>query len=481
MSRYIFLFCAVFAGLSFKTDAQSKNNGKKWTLEDCIQYASNNNLQIQSSAQDVELNKNRLYQAKGRLLPDLTGSGSQQYVYGKSIDPFTNQFTTQPVKSNNFQLASTLTIFNGFQSINSIRQAQIDVKASNYNLEQMKYTTTLNVIDLYTQILYNMEILQKSKYLLQTTNEQLARTEKLVKAGALPESSALNIASQKATDELNIVKAENNLSLSKLNLVQLLQIPLKDTFEIETPVIDSLLETHPIPFTSEDIYHVAENSQPGIKNADLNIARADLGVTIARGIRSPSITLQGGVLSQYSSIGSSTSYVVTNNLVPIGFLNTDPTQVVSSYEIKSESHHLNFSEQVDQNKRGFLIFNLNIPIFNHLQTSAAINNAKIVRNKAVIDAKINRTKLRQSIELAYVDAKNAQKNYASTQKQVESLRELLRVTQERVNNGVETAVDYIVAKNNLNKAESDFITAKYQYFFNMKILDFYMNKPLMMQ
>jgi outer membrane protein len=477
---------SLIAKLAF---AQGGGNAEAWTLQECIDYAIKNNIQVKQSELNMAQRDVELIRSKADLLPSLNSNSNLTYNVGRSINPFTNQFEERPVTGHNYGLNTNVVLFNGMQKINSIRRSNIEKEASWFDYEATKNNVSLNISATYIQILFNKEIYENAKKRLEVTQQQLERTEKLVMVGALPQANLLDLKAQKASDELAITNAENQLDLSYLQLKQLLQLPMSRNLNIVVPPVE--VDRVVYPESADQIYTYAVDNQPAIKAAQFRVKSSNYSLEMAKANRMPTLTAFAGLSSLYSSLapneilrigaptqpfyptigyviapdGSPTNEVRSRNAIPVPI---DQNDVVPN----------TYFNQLDFNFRYFMGLSLNIPIFNGYQVKTSIANATINQERArytEIDAK---NQLRQNIEQAYNDVRAAAKRYYSTLNRVESLQEVFRSNQQRLEAGVINAVDYNIAKNNLDIAESELIQAKYDYIFKMKVLDFYTGKPL---
>lgn len=473
------LFKKVFAAAAMLTLPYFAQ-AQEYTIQQCVEFALKNNIALKINSLTVEGNQANLIQSKMARLPNLNAFANQGFNIGRNIDPFTNSFTTDPVRSNNFNLSTNVTLFNGFRQVNAIKQNQITLEASQFDLEKAKNDLTLDIINAYVTIMFNREIWGVSKLQLSNTEEQLDRTMKLIAAGSLPEANKYNLISQKALDEQSVTNAENNVMLANLRLKQLLQIPDTQPFEIVMPQVGEPA-SNLLTMAAVDVYKIAEGSQPQVKSADKNIEGANLGIEIAKGNSYPTLTLNGSIGAIYSS--QNVNRVLnpdqsTWSTQPIGFLANDPTQVVNTISPKFNVESRSFFSQLDQSRNQNFSLALNIPIFNRYQIKTAVANAKIQQERATLNAMNVRNQLRQIIEQAYADARAANKTYDANKVRVEASEQALKVAEQRLNLGSGNATDYSVAKNNLNIAQSELIRAKYNYILRIKVLDFYAGKPL---
>jgi outer membrane protein len=234
---------------------------KIWTLEDCINYALDNNLDIKKQVLTVELNKKSLLQSGLSMLPDLNANATNVWNWGQTIDQYTNTFATTTVRSNNFYLQSQMTLFNGLTKFNTVKQNQINLLASKYDLDVLKNNISLSVAGYYLDILFNSELLDVARNQLSVTQDQVKRMEKMVDAGSSAKGDLLNIQAQAATEELTVVEAENNLFISNLSLQQLIDLPVTKDFIIEKPSLKPVEAPKEI-LTPEQIYGFALEARP---------------------------------------------------------------------------------------------------------------------------------------------------------------------------------------------------------------------------
>lgn len=449
----------------------------RWDLQRCINYALENNLQLKNSLLNIETNEVALLQAKMARLPNLNAGANQQWNQGRSIDFFTNQFTNQSVANFNASLNTNVTVFNGFRLSNTIKQNAAILEASRLDVAQAKNDLILNIISAYLQILFNQELLNVARTQLASTEEQLARTMNLIRAGALAEASQYDVLSQKANDENRITTAENNLEIAIVRLKLLLQLPVETPFEV---VIPSLPDPSPsdLIMPPAEVFAIAQGTQPNVLSADKSVEAARYGIDLARGNTMPTISIFGSLLSGTSSQTRTNTFGMPVPTV-IGFLTDNPTQTVSTLQSKIvSSERTPYWQQLENNFRNSIGLQIQIPIFNRYQVRAGIANAKIQYNRSVLQAQIVRNQLRQTIEQAYADAKAAQKQFIANKIRVQALEESFRVIDQRFAAGAANSLDYALARNNLNIAQSDLVRSKFDYIFRMKILDFYAGKEL---
>ncbi|MFZ4401531.1 MAG: TolC family protein [Bacteroidales bacterium] len=452
---------------------------QKWTLEDCIKYALDNNIQIKQSQLSAESDKISVLQNKLGLLPNLNGSASHNYNWGRNIDPSSNTYTDQQTQSNSFSLSSSVELFNGFQKINSIRQNESNFIASKYDVEKMKNDIALRIGQAYLQILFNKEQVEISQNQVDISNLQIIRTQKLFEAGSIAKGNLLDIQAQGALEESNLVAAENQLELSYLDLVQLLDLKSTKDFEIVKPEIKMESEITLIP--SNQVFAYASGVMPEIKSAEYRLESSYRGLSIARGSRYPSLSLSGYYGSNYAD--NIPDYMKIKSMTTQYNMPTNYTVAATGQKIVQditnvEFENMSFKNQLDKNLSKSLRFSLNIPIFNGYQVNAAVSKAKLNTLNASYNLQLAKNQLQKSIEQAYSDAQGAYKNYNASLKTVNSFQEAFNYTQQKFDVGMMNSVDYNDSKNKLIKSKSDLLRAKYNFIFKKVILDFYQGNPI---
>jgi outer membrane protein len=420
-----------------------------WTLDRCINYALDNNIQLKQQALGVDLARNNLTQSKLGLLPTLNSGVNQSFRFGRSVDPLTYEFTTENSKGANFYTASDMDLFRGLQNWNTIQKNRIDLSKNIQDLERAKNDLALNITRLFLQILFNEELYEITRQQREITFQQVDRTRKMVEAGSLPKGDLLEIQAQLASEELNEVNSKNQLDLSCLDLGQLLDLKEPDKFRIDRPLFESIKIIDNIG-TVDEVYQSAISNLPQIRSAELSLESLRRDLEIARGTRSP-------VLSMSASYGTGYS---------------DRLKDFQTGKVMSLRDQLDFTSQTS------LGFGLNVPIFNGWNTQTGIRNARLSLANGQYQLELTRNQLLKEIQQAFADANASLNKYKATEKSVQALEEAFRYAEQKFNVGLLTSLDYNVAKNNLTKARSELLQAKYNYIFNIKILDFYRGIPI---
>ncbi|HNW55084.1 MAG TPA: TolC family protein, partial [Bacteroidales bacterium] len=400
-----------------------------WTLEKCVEYALSNNIQVKQQLLQVKSESALLQQDKLSLLPSLNGGASHGYNFGQTVDRYTNQFATSRVQTDNFYLGSSLTLFDGFQKINQVKQRKSDLEATRYETDKFMDDISLNIATGYLQILFYNELAKTAEKQLKATELQAQRLKTLVDAGALAEGDYFTIEAQKASENSQFVSAQNNLFIARLTLAQMLDLPNLDGFEIEYPDLD--MATQPsLSIKPDQIYEYALETQPSIKSAQSKVKSSEIGLSMAQGGQSPTLSLQGSLGTGYS--GAAQVFDTLTN----------------EYITKS------WNDQINDNFNKSFSINLNVPIFNGWSTRTNISRAKINVENQKYNLELSKLQLRKTIQQAYVDAKAALNNYEASTAGVNAAHESFRYAEQKFNVGTLNSVDYNNAKKDLEKAES---------------------------
>jgi len=476
MNKFWFLLAMMMAQNTF-----AQNNANVWTLRQCVDYAMQNNLNVQRSTYNVENAEIDKSQAFMAMAPTLNAGSSFGYNWGRSINPVTNQFTTREISSLSPNASSGVTVFNGMRIQNNIKASTKNLAASEAELEKAKNDVILDVINRYLTVVFNKELVENAKFQLASSQQQLDRTKRQVAAGSLPISNELNLESQVATNELNLINRENALALSLLQLKQAMQVPASQDLDIEIPALepeDLILEN-----SRDQIYEMARQSLPEVKGAKLRLEGSYYAVKAAKGNLYPRLTLSGSINSNYSSANDEPQFAQNGTFTrTIGTVDVNGTVydvVTQAPNFSQISDSYGYREQLKDNIFRQAGLNLSIPLFNGFQARANIRRQVINQRVAEITLKQTENTVRQNVETAYNDAFAAAKTYTSTEKQVKAREEAFRMTKQRFEIGAANFVEYQVAENDLFQSKSDLSRSKYDFIFKKRLLDFYQGKPIL--
>ena len=452
-----------------------------WTLEKCVDYAIENNIQIKQAELDKESAEVNLFGTRMSSLPNLNANTGLNYSIGRSIDPFTNTIIDSDITSQNGSINASVPIFNGFQIRKATLRDEASYQAANYRFEDTKNTITLNVVTFYTNILFNRELLEVARLRLETTKAQADRVQKQYDLGALAQADLLQIKQQLANDELEVIRAENNVELSTLSLKQALQISAEVDFMIETPDLPNPEESQVLE-NSSTIYNFALNNQPVIKAAESTLESSRHNVGVAKSNYYPSLNLNAGISTAFSSAAPDLLPAIgaeqIARQVQIGVVESTGESVVTTSNVPADFRENTYWNQLDFNQRRFIGLSLNIPIFNRFQVKNNVQVAEINLKRNANNLVLAKNQLQQTIEQAYLDVKTASKSYSALKNSLEASELAFQNAQQRLELGALDAVAYAQIKNDYERVKSDLVRAKYDYIFKLKVLDFYQGKPL---
>ena len=339
---------------------------QQYTLQECIDYALENNLNVQGQQLNVQTGEVNQLQSKLQLLPSLNGSANFGYNWGLSINPGSN-IATRDQQSNGFgSLNASLNLFNGGRVYNTIKQSQANLQASEYDLEDSKNNVILTLITFYTNVIFNKELLENSKSQLASTDSQVDRARKQVDAGALPLSALMDLQAQQARNELNVINAENALRLSLLQLKQVMLLPGDVELDVVVPEIE-LSENDLAGINAHKVYEIAEATMPEVKSADLQVQSADIGISLSKANYYPRLTLTAGMNTRYSSLQKDNGRLErpgTTSIVPIGAVGTTGDIVYTQVE---DVNRVDYPVQdvLADNFGQSVALGVSIPIFNN--------------------------------------------------------------------------------------------------------------------
>ena len=458
----------------------SASSASRLNLQQCIDIAQQNNIQIRQGKLTVSNADLQLHQSRLNQLPTAVFQGNQSINGGRSINPQSNEFVQQTINSSNFQLNTAVTVYNGGVLRSTVKQNELVLQASQQELNATQNNISLTIAQNYLNVLVGNEQLAVAQRQADVTRAQLERTQRLVSAGSAPEANLFELRATLASNDVDIVNAQNTLDLAKVSLLQAMNIPINQQFEVEPiNVPDPGLD----PYTAsvQQLYDVASTNLPEVKGADLRVRSANLGVQVAKGGLYPTLSLNGNLSTIYSSAASSAVLNGQSIQQTNGFINDPVTGTpipiytsVPNYDRAGISYGTQLSNNFSQSASLFL----RVPIFQGNLSRNRITTAKIQQQNAELAALNTRLTLRQQIETAYTNMRAGANRYKATQAQVASLERAFQVAESRLNAGAINATDYSIAKTNLDRARASLVQAKYDYVFRTKILDYYQNKSL---
>lgn len=418
---------------------------KLFTLEDCINYSLEHNTDIGRANNEVLSEASWLEQKKAAQAPSLILSGNQSLSSGNRYDETSSGSAWARDNSSNLSLSlnSSLVLYNGAKLRNAIIQGQINLEAAETDIQTQKELISLDVLSAYINVLFAKEQLKNDESILEATGKQLEQATVRKESGVLSPVDFLNIKAQYASDKTSLAESQNNLRISLVTLMQLMNMPVNDSFDIAEPNIDTLLmkesETDALK-----VYETALDVQPGIKTAGLDLESAEMEVQIAKADALPVVSLNAGLGTLYSNA----------------------------------QNNLGFAEQISHQVTPSLGVSLSIPVFQRKQVKNSVKQAEITADNFSYNLIDIKNDLRKAIEQACTDAQTASSTYQSSTEQLEAQQESYRMSEEMFVQGMINSVDYLTAKNNLASAETYLTRAKYTVVLQNEIIEYYMGHPI---
>lgn len=446
-----------------------------FTLKQAVDTAIANNLQVKQSDLQMENASINFKQAKDNRLPAVFANLNHGLNQGRSIDPFTNTYASQNIGYGNYNVSADLTLFNGFQLKNFIRQNALGYEASKMELQNVKDNLTLNIILAYLQILNNEDLLGQSGNQVALSKKQVERLEVLNKEGSIIPAQLFELKGQLANDELAVIINDNAVQAAKLALSQLMNIPYDKNMQVERITADNYALNYEADV--EAIYLAALSQLARIKANELRRQSALKAVDVARSQFYPTIGLGGDIGTNYSTAAQENIFVNSTQVQSGDFVNVNGTPIpVITTKNNFNTQKINYSNQFTNNYNTSVNLGIRIPILNGFR---AKNNVALARNELKNTEYIAETakiQLKQSIEQAHFNMSAAYRKYTILLQQVNDFTTAFRAAEVRYNEGVSTQIDYLISKTNLDRANINLISARYEYLFQTKILDFYQGK-----
>ena len=475
MEKRSFLSLIVMLVCNITIQAQSK----KWTLEECVTYAIQNNISIKQSELDSKMALIDKKSAVGRFLPSLNASASHSWNIGLNQDITTGLLQNKTTQFTSAGANVGIDIYRGLQNQNTLRKANLSIVAAKYQLVKMQEDVALNVANAFLQVLFNKENLKVQKEQLRINEKQYVRSEELVKVGSIPRGDLLDVKATLALNNQNVITAENSLLISKLSLSHLLQLKDFENFDVvdDTDVKDA---NNIMAQTPSAIYEKAFEGRTELKIARTNLEIAEKNVAIAKGAFQP--TLQG-----FYSFNSRVAYsdrvtgVIPNTSNPtsiVGFVEGTNQNVLSPNFTRVLGNPAPFFDQFNTNKGQSFGMQLSVPIFNGFSARNNVERYKVSLEQSKIAVEQQNLDLQRNVYTAFADAKGALNAYESSVAALEARQGAYNYATEKYSVGLMNSFDFNQSQTLLTNAQSEVLRTKYDYIFKIKILEFYFGIPL---
>ena len=407
---------------------------EQWTLTECIDYALNENIQVRKAEVSVSVGEISLQQAKDNRLPNISASLGENLGWRQETGT-SGETSFEGSSRTSASVSSNVTLFSGFQARNEIRQAGLDYKSLQYSTDETREKVSLNIMSAYLQVLYAEEQVVNSRNQADATREELSLAKERLGLGAIANSDYLQVKTQLASEELTLANAVNSLKMAKVTLMQLMEYPVDESFEIARPDIDAIISTVPVS-DAVTVYEEALEIKPQIKNAGINRESALVNLEMAKSGFYPSVSMNAGLSSGFTGAAEMGSQLRSGFSPSVGL-------------------------------------SVSIPIFRNNQNKSSVARARYGITTAELDELNTRNQLRKEIEQAVLDAQSAAISYEAAVNQQAASLESYSVAEEKFKLGAMNSVDFLIQKTNLTSAESKLLQAKYELVYSCKIIDFY--------
>jgi outer membrane protein len=437
----------IAAAVLFSASVQAQ---KQWTLQQCLDYAMENNITLKKARLQQQQATEDVKGAKSALLPSLSASTNHSLGYRPWQDNGTTTVTNGQVNSKisksyyngSYGLNAQWTVWNGNRNRNQLKLTQLQEDAQELALQESANNIQEKIAQLYVQILYLTEAVKVSEQSLETSKKNEERGQEMVEVGKMSKADLAQLSAQRASDEYNIVEAQSNIRNYKLQLKQLLELTDNEAFDIATPIATDAMALSAIPSLTT-VYEQALTVRPEIEAGKLAVKENDLNLKIAQAGKLPTINLTGG-------LGTSTNSLSNNGW---------GTQLKTNFDASAG-------------------LSLSLPLFDQRQTKTAVNKAKLQREQALLDLQDQQKQLYQTLESYWLDAETNQQKLRAAIATEESEQQSFDLLQEQFRLGLKNIVELMTGKDKLLQAQQNRLQSKYQTLLAQQMLKFYQGEGI---
>lgn len=424
--------------------AQENSNGKEWTLQECINYALEKNIQLQQNKISLQESEIDIKDARASLFPSLSFSTGHNVVNRPYQEQSNTVSRTEIISSDekttyngNYSLNAQWTLWNGGQRLNNLKQQKTNRDIARLTVSETENTLQEQITQLFIQILYADESIQINRSTLEVSKATYKRGQELFAEGSLSKADLAQLEAQVSDDQYQLVTAESTWRNYKLQLKQLLELDGSEEFNLVLPELndENILKMLP---SQTDVYQAAMAIRPEIQSSRLSIENAKLGISAAKAGYYPTISLS-------ASSSSTTNSASTNN----------------------------WAQQMKYGWNNMIGISLSIPIFDNRQNKSNVQKARLQYNTSQLDLINKQKELYSTIEGLWLDALNAQQQYVAAETKVKSSQTSFDMVNEQFNLGMKNTVELLTEKNNLLSAKQQLVQAKYMAILNRTLLNFY--------
>ncbi|MEZ4947999.1 MAG: TolC family protein [Saprospiraceae bacterium] len=455
-----------------------------WSLQDCIKYAEENSIAIQQAQLNIQSALLDKKQSQMSRLPDLNGSINGGAQFGRTIDPTTNSFDNQTIGFNRLSLSSNMTIFNGGRINNAIKSANASADIARLNGDVAANDLRLNIASAYLGILMAEENLRNAQSRRDLSKRQLDQMQRFILAGSRPANDSLNVKAQLAIDNQTIIQAQNNLELAYLNLRNLMRLPDDQPFSIIKPELENPDESVMVEANFGTVYNAALNTQPQIKVSDKQVMASQIVEDIEKSGYYPQLSAFASLNSNWSSAARTINGFNDVILYEDFYLPTlFPGQPENPVAIGIEQRIPNlqdqpYFDQIDQNFGQTVGLQLVIPIYNNHQVITRSEKARINTLQAQNNAELARQQLKTDVQNAVANARAAKQTFDAAKISLDANQVAFDNAEKRFNLGAISTFELGNSRTNLDLAQTEYIRSKYDFIFQLKVVEFYLGKDL---
>ena len=418
---------------------------KKWTMQECIDYAMANNITLQKSKLQKQSATEDLKGSKAALLPTLNASTNQSVGYqpwkDSGVSTVTNGMVNTKVDktyyNGSYAVNAQWTVWNGNRNTNTIKLNKITEDEAELQSKETANSIQERIAQLYTQILYLDENVKVNEQMLETAKKNEERGQEMVNVGKMSKADLAQLSAQRATDEYNIVETRSQLLNYKLQLKQLLEITDETEFDVAIPEITNTMVLKEVP-TLQGVYEQALLNRPEIERSKLAIKSSDVNLSVAKAGWLPTVSMTG-------SFGTSTNSLSSNG----------------------------WGKQMKTNFDAMAGVSVSVPIYDGRSTKTSVNKAKIQQLSAQLDLLDQQKTLYSTIQEYWLNAQTNQQKYKAACATVESEQQSFDLLQEQFRLGLKNIVELMTGKDNLLSAQQNQLQSKYQTIYNQQMLKFY--------
>ncbi|MGB8490066.1 MAG: TolC family protein [Bacteroidales bacterium] len=422
---------------------ESTAQTKKWTLEDCINYAIKYNIGLQRQELQTSTAEADLLKSKMNMLPSLNFGSDAQLGFGRSIDPVTNLITFKQNISNSYFINSNIQLFSGFAALNTISANRFMVKAGLEAEKVTRNTLIVNILGSYYQVLYTKGLEDAAKMQLDLSEKQLFRITKMVETGKEALSRQYEIESKASEDRLLFTIARNNTSQAITSLKQLLQLAPGTEFDILMPELGNTLVAD-VTFNTDSVYNIASQTLPRLKSINYELQAYKKQVAAAKGAVAPRLSAGGGVFTGYYKV--------------VG---------------EQETSQTSFNSQLKNNNSQGISLSLDIPLFNNYTLARNIRLAKIRKQDAELRLELEKNSLYSDVENACLNYNRGRDEFSAAASNLEFNRKSFETVEKKFEAGLVDVTDYSVSATNLFRADTETLRTKLQLLIRKLTIQFY--------